>query len=413
MKLRYNSVLNSIRFLKKYVDVIMVFLLVFSIFFFVVFYAVSDMSDHAYYAREMLKEGKLFSNNFLMYFLINLFSGFSGTIHSTKVALVLLLSVSNTAKYIIVKKAFEPWCHRKQAMFASLALLIVFVVPILFFLNLFGFDLGEDFMYLGYCVPNVWHNSTTLCMMPFAILTYLLSVKQFEDYDKTRNGLITLFVVIGILVKPSFFFVYVVAYPILIFTKYHWKREFFFSLVPVLCGCVCVCYEYFTIYTPSTAAGVFDENNSGVVIDIMSLFTVGFWQPRLLKLCVSLVLPVAFLVVYWKVIFKNREFWFVFTMLVMALGISWCCQETGPRADHGNFSWQVVAAMWFVYYYMLKVILKESVQEGSVVKTETTICPQVLFHSSSRTIVFLLLYSVHVVIGVWYLVRYLITGIYS
>ena len=411
MKSGYIRVLNNMQFLKKYLDTILVFLLMFCVFFFIVFYAVSDMSDHAYFAREMLREGRLFSNNFLMFFLINLFSGFSGTIYATKAALVLLLSVSNTAKYVIVKKAFKPWCHYKQAIVASLALLFVFVVPILFFLNLFSGTLGEGFMYLGYCVPNVWHNSTILCMMPFAILTYLMSVKQFEEYDKTRNGLISLFVVLGVLIKPSFFFVYSVAYTIMIFSKYQWKREFFYSLIPILCGCLCVLYEYFSIYSTTTAADVVDENNSGVVIDIMSLFTIGFWQPRLLKLGVSLVLPIAFLIVYWKVICNKREFWFVFIMLIMALGISWCCHETGPRAEHGNFGWQVIAAMWFVYYYMLKVILKERMQKGGVMNTET-INQKESYLLSSKTVVFLTLYSVHVFSGFWYLVRYLITGTY-
>lgn len=404
--------MNIKLFLRKNMDAIMVFLPMFCVFFFVVFYSVSDMSDHAYFAREKLKEGKLFSNNFLMYFLINLFSGFSGTIHSTKAVLVLLLSVSNTAKYVIVKKAFEQWCNCKQAMVASLSLLMVFVVPILFFLNLFGCALGEDFMYLGYCVPNVWHNSTILLMMPFAILTYLLSVKQFEDYDKRRNGLISLFVVLGTLIKPSFFLIYAVAYPILMFTKYQWKREFFLSLIPILCGCICVLYEYLTIYAPSTTVDIANESNSGVAIEIMPLFTIGFWKSRWLKLMISMILPVAFVIAYWKEIIKDREFWFVFIMLFMALGISWCCHETGPRADHGNFGWQVIAAMWFVFYYMLKVILKESVQKVSVVKSEATTNPKESFLHLSKTNVFLILYSLHVITGVWYLSRYLITGLY-
>ena len=401
MKAGTICVLNNIRFLRKYLDTIVVFLLMFCVFFFIVFYAVSDMSDHAYFAREMLKEGKLFSNNFLMFFLINLFSGFSGTIHSTKAALVLLLSVSNTAKYIIVKKAFEHWCHRKQAMVASLALLMVFVVPILFFLNFFGCVLGEDLMYLGYCVPNVWHNSTTLCMMPFAILTYLLSVKQFEDYDKRRNGLIALFVVLGTLIKPSFFFIYAVAYPIMTLTKYQFKKEFFFSLIPVLCGCVCVLYEYLTIYTPSVTADAVNESSSGVVIEIMPLFTVGFWKSRWMKLIISMILPITFVVVYWEEIIKSREFWFVFVMLVMALGISWCCHETGPRADHGNFGWQVIAAMWFVYYYVLKTVV--------VCDNE---CDTDGFHLKRRGKVFLGVYSIHVFVGLFYLIRYFVTRIY-
>ena len=387
--------------LKKNLDAIMVLLFMFCVFFFIVFFAVSDMSDHACFAREMLKEGKLFSNNFLMYFLINLFSGFSGTIHSTKAALVLLLSVSNTAKYLIVKRAFGQWCHSKQAKEASLALLFVFVVPILFFLHFLGCFSEENVMYLGYCVPNVWHNSTTLCMMPFAILTYVLSVKQFEDYDKKRNCLISLYVVLGALIKPSFFFVYAVAYPILMFAAYGVRREFFFSLVPIICGCVCVLYEYLSIYVPSTTADVVTDSNSGVTVEIMPLFSVEFWKSRWLKLMISMILPVAFVIAYWKEIIKNREFWFVFSMLVVALGISWCCHETGPRADHGNFGWQVVAAMWFVYYYVLKTIV---------------ICDDeydaVGLHLKRRGKFFLGVYSIHAFIGLFYLFRYFVTRSY-
>lgn len=386
--------------LKNNFDAVLVFVLMLCIFFFIVFFAVSDMSDHAYFARRMLAERKLFSNNFLLYLLINIFSGFSGTIHSTKAALVLLLSASNTAKYIIVKKTFEHWCNHKQALVASLALLIVFVVPILFFLNFFGRALGEDIMYLGYCVPNVWHNSTILCMMPFAILTYLLSVKQLEYYDKKRNGLITLFVILGTLIKPSFFFIYAVAYPNMTFVKYRWKREFFYSLVPILCGCACVLYEYFTIYTPSVV-DVADENNSGVIIEILPLFTYDFWKVRLLKLGISLFFPMAFVVAYWKKIVKNQEFWLVFIMLVMALGISWCCQETGPRAGHGNFAWQVIPSIWFVYYFMLKTIVisdNEYDDDGC--------------HLNRRGKIFLGIYSIHVFMGIFYLIRYFATGVY-
>lgn len=387
--------------LKKNWDAITVFLIMFCVFLFVVFFAVSDMSDHVYFARVMLQERKLFSGNFLMYLLVNLFSGFSGSIHSTKAALVGLLSVSNTAKYIIVKKAFEQWSQSKQAKLASLALLFVFVVPIFYFLHFFGGTSETGIMYLGYYVPNVWHNSTILCMMPFAILTYLLSVKQFEDYDKTRNGLIVLFLIIGTLVKPSFFFVYAVAYPILMFSKYRLSREFFFSLIPIVCGCMCVVYQWFTIYTPLATVETVNENSSGVAIEILPLFTVEFWEERLVKLLVSMALPIAFVIAYCKEIIKNREFWFVFVMLVVALGMSWCCYETGPRADHGNFGWQVISSMWFVYFYMLKtIVIHDNVGDGSGV------------HLNKRGWAYISLYSVHVIMGFFYLIRYMVTKAY-
>ena len=61
---------------------------------------------------------------------------------------------------------------------------------------------------------------------------------------------------------------------------------------------------------------------------------------------------------YWAEIGKDKEFWFVSIMMIVALGIVWFCDETGARAGHGTFSWQLVSSMWLVFYYILKVIVK-------------------------------------------------------
>jgi hypothetical protein len=392
--------------LKKNWDVVIVFFLMFCIFFFVVFFAVSDMSDHAYFARVKLKERDLFSGNFLMYLLINLFSGFLGTIHSTKAALVGLLSVSNTAKYVIVRDEFAKICAIRYSKIAALALLFVYIVPVMFFLSWFGVLEKADYYYfylgngnLNYFVPNVWHNSTLLCLMPFALLSYLLSVQQLESYDKKRNYFITLFVALGTMVKPSFFFIYAVAYPIVLYTRYRFSREFFYSLIPVLVGLLCVLYQYLTIYD--------GEGESSVVIDVLPLFTVAFWQSHWPYLLVSLALPIIFLFLYNKKIFREREFWFLLVMLVVALGINWCCNETGERADHRNFNWQTIVAMWFVFFYMLKTVLKTIFGDNG--GKQSLSCGMLTLTNK----IFIGLYGVHVLMGIIYLGRYLITKWYT
>lgn len=352
--------------IKKNLDAIGIFALMVGIFAYIMFVIKwnSDLCAHTYIAQQMLEEHRLFSTNFLMYFLINLLTFFTGAKYPMRAVLVLLLAAANTAKYAIVREAFREWTSSKTAKLASFSMLFVYIIPLMYFLKPLGIFLSADNMYWGYYVPNVWHNSTILCMMPFAIACYLLSVKQFKQYTDRRNKYISLFLVLSVLVKPSFFFVYVIAYPIIMLSQYGLSKTFSKSLLPLLAGGICLVYEYVTIYY----SGVND--GSSVVIDIAQLFTLDFWQSHILYLVVSLSLPLLFLCLYGRTIVRDPEFWFVLIMLVCGLGIMWCCRETGPRATHGNFGWQTIAAMWFVYFYMLKTATSSEVsplpQRGGV-----------------------------------------------
>lgn len=373
-------------------DVIGIFALMVSIFAYIMFVIKwnSDLCAHTYIAQQMLEEHRLFSTNFLMYFLINLLTFFTGAKYPMRAVLVLLLAAANTAKYTIVREAFREWTSSKTAKLASFSMLFVYIIPLMYFLKPLGIFLSADNMYMGYYVPNVWHNSTILCMMPFAIACYLLSVKQFKQYTNRRNKYISLFLVLSVLVKPSFFFVYVIAYPIIMLSQYGLSKTFSKSLLPLLAGGICLVYEYVTIYY----SGVND--GSSVVIDIAQLFTLDFWQSHILYLVVSLSLPLLFLCLYGRTIVRDPEFWFVLIMLVCGLGIMWCCRETGPRATHGNFGWQTIAAMWFVYFYMLK----------TVTNSEALPLPQRGGYSQ-RTI--LIIFGLHVIMGFVYLGKFLVT----
>ena len=379
--------------LKGNLDVvgILVFMLcVFSYIMFVVKWD-SDLWAHATIAKKMLAEHRVFTGNFLMYFLVNAFTLFSGCEIAMGIVLTILISMANTTKYVLVREAFKEWTSDKVAKWSAVALLVVYVVPLMYFLKPFGIFLSANNMYLGYYVPNVWHNSTILCMMPFAIACYLLSVKQFKEYSDKRNGYIALFLVLSILIKPSFFFVYVIAYPIVMLYKYGLGKEIYRSLIPLLIGCICLAFEYMTIYYNG------GNDGSSVVIDIMVLFTLNFWKQHALYFIVSMLLPILFLIIYGRRVVLDLEFWFVVIMLVGALGMGWCCRETGPRANDGNFGWQIIAAMWFVYYYMLKIMVADKRRE--ILSTGG---------GDSHNIA-LAAYSIHVIMGVVYLAKFLFT----
>lgn len=387
-------------FVCSHIDTILVALFMTVAFSYIMFLGYSDLQAHADIAMRMLREHRLFENNFLMYLMAIILTGFTGALVPTRLAIVLLIVFSNTTKYVLVRNEMSEMIPLRYAKMASIALLFVFVIPVFYFLKIFGVFLNANTMYLGYYVPNVWHNSTILCMMPFAIITFFLSVRQFEQYDGRRNGLISLFVVLGVWVKPSFFFIYLVAYPFCMFIRYHLGKEFFYSLIPILLGSACVLYEYLSVYD--------GEDGSGVIISVLPLFTLEFWKSHIEYFAASMCFPIIFVLFYWKEIRRDREFWFVLIMLVMALGIKWCCAETGERALHGNFGWQVIAAMWFVFYYMLKIILKNCLKYMWTKKNDKTNRLR-----KRKSIAFLSVYGGHVVMGLVYLFKFLITNSYA
>lgn len=76
----------------------------------------------------------------------------------------------------------------------------------------------------------------------------------------------------------------------------------------------------------------------------------------------------------------------------------WCCKETGPRATHGNFNWQAIAAMWFVYFYILKTALRNHEE-----------CPGFNRGGYSQYIISSA-FCIHVVMGLIYLAKFMITN---
>lgn len=379
--------------LRGNIDVAGVFVLMLFVFSYIMFVVKwdSDLWAHANIAKKMLEEHRVFMGNFLMYFLVNAFTLFSGCEIVMGVVLTMLISIANTAKYVLVREAFKEWTTGKVAKWSATALLVVYVVPLMYFLKPLGIFLSANNMYLGYYVPNVWHNSTILCMMPLAIACYLLSVKQIKEYSDKRNWYIALFLALSILIKPSFFFVYVIAYPIIMFHKYGLGKEICRSSIPLLIGCICLAFEYMTIYYRG------GNDGSGVMVDIMSLFTLNFWKQHALYFIVSILFPMLFLLLYGRRVVSDLEFWFVVIMVVCACGIGWCCHEIGPRVQDGNFGWQIIAAMWFVYYYMLKTMVTDNRRVSFLRRG-----------GKSQKVMFAT-YSIHVIMGGVYLAKFLIT----
>ncbi len=116
------------------------------------------------------------------------------------VASIAVLSLITLYKYQIVKKIIVSELNTSDYKIASIisaVLLFVFALPsVLIFNNLY---------YLGSFSPNIWHNSTTIFVIPFVILLYRESCQQLLPFNSKRLWIIVLLILINVCIKPSFY----------------------------------------------------------------------------------------------------------------------------------------------------------------------------------------------------------------
>ena len=151
-------------------------------------------------------------SNFLYYWMIEFLSFFSTNssfISNTIVyfAFPLFFIFRSLATLVLGRYFFSETLKSLSAKNAiqieviSFLLLFAHAIPIFYFLQI------SNTFFLGYLSGTVWHNETIMSTMVFAVFTYLFMLKQLKDLENIKRiTTLSIILVIGILLKPSFFF---------------------------------------------------------------------------------------------------------------------------------------------------------------------------------------------------------------
>ena len=218
-----------------------------------------------------------------------------------------------------------------------------------------GWLLNNYDIYLGLLPPNLYHNSTLIGAMPFAIAALGLGLRQLRHNHIPSFGIdsvLGLLLVIGALFKPSFAFAFVPAYGI---CRLLWGRHAFWHH---LAGLVLVAVPVaLLILGQSWWIVAYPEMNMHGKSEIGFAFPAGWktFMPNLtpeqavwlgldsfaLPLLAYMLRPnwlrkPAHQLVVLSTVFATAQFLLVY--------------ETGGRAGHGNFIWQVVATNHWLYW---------------------------------------------------------------
>ncbi len=365
----------------------------------------NDIHDHAAFARQMCTGEIPYTGNFLVYLLVNVFSFFSASVTPSEVSLCGLLAFAGVYRFYlaqheiadVMEKDVNLLSNYWHTAFISLSMLFVFAIPIPSFFT------DDKYMYIGNYVPNVWHNSTILFLFPFALLLFDLSFRQLQEYNSKRNIWILLLILLNLVIKPSYFFVFIIAYPILLLVRYKFNKEFWMSVLPLIIGFFFLMLEYWVIYKTQKPSGsesssvifmpfyrnpAFGDAGKMPVFDDLSMIPVSMFF--------SLLFPLLYSLFNLPFVLKSRLFWYTFLSFIISILIFFFISESGPRASHGNFYWQIVICTWFCFFVALLALLKDFKTTGKSYKN--------VFLAS--------VFSVHVLMGIIYFVRILVTGSY-
>ena len=342
-------------FSKKYYIIFAFFLVIFILIF---LYARTDITAHANIALEIRNNIRPVVIPFFYYFLLIIGTFFSDNIQYYYILSVLLLSILTFYRFYIVKKIYEeellsisPSQNEKSKLVAWISaflFIMVFSMP-----TTAVFDKGC--FYLGTIPPNVWHNSTIILVFPFALLLFWLSVNQIYSFDNKRLISILGLVVLNVISKPSFLFAYVPAYTILLLSMFKLSNAFWKGMVPVFFSIICIGLSYFTLYVYKNRI----DNNS-VGISFFYLTKLWFSQDNIYKLIFFLIqeifcsffFPIV-LLFRQKELFKNKMMFFAILLQIFSLIIYHTFIETGSRANHGNFGWQLIISNNILFFVCL------------------------------------------------------------
>ncbi len=314
---------------------------------------------------------------------------------SVSASIVLALAV--TARFLLTRYYLEKHMQRiltvrinsgKLLWFASLAMLLTFSLPTF---NLFL----QNNYYLGQIPMNVWHNSTTILLMPFAMLLFFRSFEQLEKPTQRGILIITGMVALNLAAKPSFFFVFCMVYPLMLLWQFGLSRQFWQNMIPVMIGLGLLAAQYYAIYQIGYRAGYTDERE--VVINFLAVWHI--FSPNIpLSLLASLVFPLTYLVSYPGDLAKNRLVQYSCLAYLASLVIFSILAETETHLGHGNFFWQTVVCSYLLFVVLLMQFIPKLLLAGL---------------SGWKNRLILMAFALHAASGIIYLIRFLIFKTYD
>ncbi len=313
----------------------------------------SDISLHAQAVADMVS-GKIgFQPNFLYYEAVYWLSGFSGEVGQLTLASILLVSLAKAATIYTSGSLFLTLAPNWPGTSLRPKHLAAFILLVLSFqlLHSISYKLWIP-RYIGQFTPTLWHNSTTIVLIPIATLLFQYTYLQLQQHAARRLWAIGTLALVSCFIKPTFFIVLAPAYGLLVLFGTMPMRAKIASLAPLVAAVAVVGAMTVAIYVFNLGSQYKGESSVTIKPFFTWLYVLNHrWLLLPISLVLSILFPVAISGYFY---FVKKEYTklihyitlvFTFALLIFILFL-----EQGPRMLHGNFGWQlhVASHIWFV-----------------------------------------------------------------
>jgi len=309
----------------------------------------TDIQSHSLHTINYLKAG-MFPIPPLYFACIYAFSGFSTDVKVLNEVAIYILAICFFLKYWYSNRLIQSnYIEEKSVATKQELQLITFLV-------LFAAPLVESFaherLFLGKMASNVWHNSTSIAVMPFVVLLFHQSIKFIKNSQISTSNIVYILVlsIVNLLIKPSFLFAFVPAFSLILLIKYGIKhKKFWVGLGIATLVFLTIIIEYYLIYEMNIYGKLYNTGSKAEIV-IRPFYILALNSQNIpIDIYLSLLFPIICVVFFEKEIKQNTILQYTLWLFAFAFIIGMLLAESGSHASHGNLYWQVILVNYLLF----------------------------------------------------------------
>ena len=342
-----------------------------------------------------------------------------------------LLSITVVLKYLVIRAVSLDYLSRRGFLDRAESLLMILALAFLCFAShlIAFFQLALNNWQADIPRINIWHNPTSVAVMPFVVLLFYFSFRVLEEPKVKYFIFIGILVILNAFIKPSFLLPWVPAFSMffvfshadkqesLVF-KINWKKMICCALyfAPLLLALCFIKSGKETAVSSLEISFIHTLENHfkhdafqqllafcGEKLLHQSILVNSFWQQASFYFLVykplSILLGLAFPIFYFWVTSTKKNLFMIFawTLVGVSIVISLLLHQKGQVGRHLNLTWQISMATFVLFFVSLLRLA-----------TEKDLFPKPSWPLALASGVFL----VHIYQGLLYLQRFFFNWMY-
>lgn len=338
----------------------------------------TDISEHLNIIKD-INEKKYLPGHFGYFLLVSILSFYSMNTKILMITSSLILSFFVTLKKHLTEKIMKLISYNNVAF----SKYIPTISTMLIFFTLLP---SKPPFYLPW-PPISWLNSTMISVFPFSIMLFYYSFNFIIQKNNVFLLKIIFLSIIILVFKPSYLFVFIIAFPLMYFLQERKFTSNFLKTILISGFILCLIYlQYIYIYHYLLFQLNLDYSNTDLIIKPFSA-----WSRISSNILISFILwfgfPITLIILFYEQLFKEKIFIYALINFIIGLIIFIVFEEVNKSTLHPygsvNFLWQVLITFYILIIISVSIYLK-NLQFNNLVKFKNIIvCLTFIYYFAS------------------------------